>query len=75
MADKQGDDLKHVKGSDIICLEGNGCRPSHKGIGWSGGVCDVYTQWNGSTLRMLSGHMSRTHGRAKTPAPAYTNRK
>ena len=37
MADKQGDDLKHVKGSDIICLEGNGCRPSHKGIGWSGG--------------------------------------
>ena len=24
--------------SDIICLEGNGARPSHKGNGWSVGV-------------------------------------
>lgn len=22
-------------GSDIVCLEGNGCRPSHLGAGWS----------------------------------------
>lgn len=21
--------------SDVVCLEGNGCRPSHKGDGWS----------------------------------------
>lgn len=27
--------------SDIICLEGNGARPSHKGNGWSVGV--MYT--------------------------------
>lgn len=34
--------LKHLPGSDIVCLEGNGVRPSHKGNGWYvGGV--MYT--------------------------------
>ena len=28
---------KHSPGSNIICLEGNGARPSHKGNGWSVG--------------------------------------
>ena len=29
--------------SDIICLEGNGYRPSHKGDGWRGGGGAMYT--------------------------------
>ena len=24
-----------ISGSDVVCLEGNGTRPSHKGIGFS----------------------------------------
>ena len=28
---------KYSPRSDIICLEGNGARPSHKGNGWSVG--------------------------------------
>lgn len=27
----------------IVCLEGNGCRPSHKGDGWNVGG-DVYIE-------------------------------
>lgn len=27
---------------DIVCLEGNGCRPSHRGIGWTVGEA-MYT--------------------------------
>ena len=39
---EQISDTQHVTGSDIICLEGNGARPSHKGDGYSiGGV--MYT--------------------------------
>ena len=30
-----------ITGSDIVCLEGNGCRPSHKGDGWRVGA--MYT--------------------------------
>lgn len=38
----QVDDFGCVARSDIVCLEGNGIRPSHKGNGWSeGGV--MYT--------------------------------
>lgn len=34
--------IKHIPDADIVCLEGNGVRPSHKGDGWSvGGV--MYT--------------------------------
>ena len=39
---KQVSNTKHLSGSDVICLEGNGARPSHKGCGWNvGGV--MYT--------------------------------
>lgn len=35
-------DARRESGSDIVCLEGNGIRPSHMGNGWSvGGV--MYT--------------------------------
>lgn len=29
--------VRSESGSDIVCLEGNGARPSHKGNGWSVG--------------------------------------
>ena len=39
---EQISNIKHISGPDIVCLEGNGARPSHKGNGWSiGGV--MYT--------------------------------
>lgn len=27
-------DAKYTAGPDIVCLEGNGARPSHRGDGW-----------------------------------------
>ena len=30
-------DIRRESGSDIVCLEGNGSRPSHRGDGWSVG--------------------------------------
>lgn len=29
--------IKYIPDADIVCLEGNGARPSHKGNGWSVG--------------------------------------
>ena len=34
---EQISDTKHTSGSDIICLEGNGSRPSHSGDGYRAG--------------------------------------
>lgn len=39
---ESGSDIVHLDGkrrdaTDIVCLEGNGSRPSHKGDGWSVG--------------------------------------
>ena len=45
---------QHTTGSEIICLEGNGIRPSHKGAGWSVGGGDVHIELSRSALRMLS---------------------
>ena len=30
-------DIKHISDDGIVCLEGNGSRPSHKGCGFSDG--------------------------------------
>lgn len=39
---EQERNTQHIAGPDIVCIEGNGARPSHKGDGWSvGGV--MYT--------------------------------
>ena len=45
-------DIGREPRSDIICLEGNGYRPSHKGDGWIVGG-NVHAQWNGGTRRVL----------------------
>ena len=34
---EQERNTQHTARPDIICLEGNGSRPSHKGDGWSAG--------------------------------------
>lgn len=31
------DDVRSISRSNIVCLEGNGIRPSHRGDGWSVG--------------------------------------
>ena len=31
---EQVSDIRREPGSDIVCLEGNGARPSHHGDGW-----------------------------------------
>ena len=31
------DDVRSISRSNIVCLEGNGVRPSHRGDGWSQG--------------------------------------
>ena len=36
--------------SDIVCLEGNGCRPSHKGDGWRVGGGDVHIECDRGAL-------------------------
>lgn len=46
-------DIGREPRSDIICLEGNGYRPSHKGDGWIVGGGDVHAQWNGSPCGVL----------------------
>ena len=58
-------------GSDIICLEGNGARPSHRGCGWAVGgvmftlnntevhaICYGISSYDTSTLKyiMLENH-------------------
>lgn len=34
---EQINDIKHIAGPDVVCLEGNGARPSHKGPGYKAG--------------------------------------
>lgn len=48
---EQVSNSQHITGSDIVCLEGNGSRPSHRGDGWSVGGGDVHTEQYGSSLR------------------------
>ena len=38
--------------SDIVCLEGNGARPSHSGIGWS--VSDVMYTLNSTEVHAVA---------------------
>lgn len=45
--------IEHIPDADIVCLEGNGIRPSHKGDGWSVGGGDVYIERHGSTCCVL----------------------
>lgn len=42
---EQISDIKYVTGSDVICIEGNGCRKSHGGNGWhiGGGMYTLNT--------------------------------
>ena len=59
---------KHLK-SNVICLEGNGYRPSHKGDGWSVGgamytlngtevhaVCYCICSYDSNTMRSSNPH-------------------
>lgn len=62
-------DFKHTSGSDIICLEGNGARPSHKGDGYSVGgamytlnsteihaVCYVIGSYDSNAMKSSNPH-------------------
>lgn len=50
---EQVDDIGRVARSDVVCMEGNGIRPSHRGDGWSVGGGDVHLELHRSPHRVL----------------------
>ena len=56
-------------GSDIVCLEGNGCRPSHQGDGWRVGGA-MYTL-NATEVHCVaySIHSYNSEGALKSKTP------
>ena len=62
--------IRREPGSDIICLEGNGSRPSHKGDGWHiGGV--MYTL-NSTEVHAICYGISPYHSNAMLSDNPYS---
>lgn len=65
---EQISNTEHITGSDIICLEGNGARPSHQGCGFSiGGV--MYTLNSTEVHCVAYGISSYDSNAMKSPNP------